>query len=180
MGSSNNRSLLSSLWVVFLVLRPFLYIRCGKCKMSQFLTLLFLGLLCLVSGQRIAGEMTQDQVVPAPVFNQFVSGFAHGRLNFLEDGTPNTLLITVEFEQLSGPPTAINLNGPAIPGAVGPVVFNLGATGGIASPVTVDVPLTQVIASNAMQGLLYVEILTAANPAGEIRAQLTAPSDYFD
>jgi hypothetical protein len=72
---------------------------------------------------------------------------------------------------LSGPATAAHFHGPAEPGKnAGVAVAIPNAT---ASPAEGSATLTDAQAADLMAGKYYVNIHTAANPAGEIRGQVT-------
>ena len=82
------------------------------------------------------------------------------------------------FTDLTGPATGVNLHGPAGVAAVAPVLFDLSgfhvtapdpASGGF---IFGAVTYTATDASNLLTGLNYLDIPTALNPDGEIRAQL--------
>jgi hypothetical protein len=76
---------------------------------------------------------------------------------------------TVQYKDLSGPPTAAHIHGPAAPGANAPVVIPAAAT---PSPITGGATLTDAQAADLTAGLYYFNIHTAANPGGEMRGQM--------
>jgi hypothetical protein len=76
---------------------------------------------------------------------------------------------TVQYKDLSGPPTAAHIHGPAAPGANAPVVIPAAAT---PSPITGGATLTDGQAADLTAGLYYFNIHTAANPGGEMRGQM--------
>ena len=82
------------------------------------------------------------------------------------------------FTNLTGPATGMHIHGPAGPGTNAAVIVNLGpllfapvdpASGGIILG-TVPIPTNEV--ANLLAGLHYLNIHTATNSGGEIRAQL--------
>ena len=86
------------------------------------------------------------------------------------DTTTKMLAYDVEYSGLSGPATAAHLHGPADPGANAGVVVPFQQP---ASPVKGTATPTDAQMSDLMAGKWYANVHTAANPAGEIRGQLT-------
>lgn len=82
------------------------------------------------------------------------------------------------FDNLTGPITGVHIHGPALTNAVAPILINLASNSvPLADPtnggvIVGTVQLTTDQASNLMAGLCYINLHTAANPAGEIRGQL--------
>ena len=75
------------------------------------------------------------------------------------------------YSGLTGPATAAHFHGPAEPGKnAGVAVAIPNAT---SSPVSGSATLTDAQAADLEAGKYYVNIHTAANPAGEIRGQVT-------
>lgn len=87
---------------------------------------------------------------------------------------PQTRLLawTVSYSGLSGPVTGAHFHGPAQPGESAPVVLPF--TGILASPIQGVATLTPEQAADFLGGKWYVNLHTAANPSGEIRAQIPA------
>jgi hypothetical protein len=77
----------------------------------------------------------------------------------------------ITYSGMSGPPSAAHFHGPAEPGA------NAGVAVPIPNPATTPVQgsatLTDAQATDLLGGRYYINIHTAANPAGEIRGQVT-------
>ena len=71
---------------------------------------------------------------------------------------------------LSGPPTAAHFHGPAAPTANAGVVVPIGSPG---ASFEGSANLTDAQAADLLAGRWYVNVHTAANPAGEIRGQVT-------
>ncbi len=99
---------------------------------------------------------------------------ATGNAWVLFDPQTNTLSWTVEFTGLSGPATGAHFHGPADVGAAAGVVLSLvaDAAAGFASPIQGTATITPEQAAQFTGGMWYVNIHTAANPAGEIRGQV--------
>jgi hypothetical protein len=75
------------------------------------------------------------------------------------------------YSGLSGPPTAAHFHGPAEAGknaGIAVPIPNIGT-----SPAEGSATLTDAQAADLTSGKYYVNIHTAANPAGEIRGQVT-------
>jgi hypothetical protein len=87
------------------------------------------------------------------------------------DTESRMLTYTVTFSGLSGPATMGHFHGPAAAGAnAGPVAP---LANPLTSPIKGSVTLTEAQIADLMAGKWYVNIHTAASPAGEIRGQLT-------
>src|SRR5437870_11582428 len=80
-----------------------------------------------------------------------------------------TLLIT--YAGLSRTPTAAHFHGPAAPGANAGVAVPIPNVA--TSPAQGSATLTDAQAADLLGGRYYINIHTAANPAGEIRGQVT-------
>ena len=86
------------------------------------------------------------------------------------DTATKMLTYDVEYSGLSGPATAAHFHGPAEPGANAGVVVPFPTP---ASPIKGTATLTDAQMSDLMAGRWYANVHTGANPAGEIRGQLT-------
>jgi hypothetical protein len=77
----------------------------------------------------------------------------------------------ITYSGLSGTPTAAHFHGPAPPGANAGVAVPIPNVA--ASPAQGSATLTDAQAADLLAGRYYINIHTAANPAGEIRGQVT-------
>lgn len=103
--------------------------------------------------------------IPATGSGTFTLNTTHSELDFQ---------VTVDAAQLSGPIAAAHIHN-APPGEDGPIVRDLGFTGGTASGVWTSTdlqPLTPALVDELLAGNLYVNVHTAANSGGEIRGQI--------
>ena len=97
-----------------------------------------------------------------------------GTLKAIFDTQSNLLNWTVTYSGLTGPLVAGHFHGPALLGQNAGVV--LGFSGSLESPINGSATLTPAQAADFMSGKWYVNLHTAANKGGEIRAQaLLAP-----
>ncbi len=86
------------------------------------------------------------------------------------DTATKMLTYTVTFGGLSGPATAAHFHGPAAKGVNAGVVLPLKAP--VTSPDHGTATLTDAQIKDLQAGKWYVNVHTAANPAGEIRGQV--------
>ena len=113
----------------------------------------------------IKNALTGAQEVPP------VTTSGTGTVDSTFDKSTNTLTWTVSYSGLTGPVTAGHIHGPAAAGANAGVVIPF--TGNLSSPITGKATLTAAQAADLTAGRYYVNLHTAKNPGGEIRAQLT-------
>ncbi|MBV8681501.1 MAG: CHRD domain-containing protein [Caulobacteraceae bacterium] len=95
---------------------------------------------------------------------------ATGDAKVAYDTDNKTLIWSVTYSGLSGPATMAHFHGPATAGKAAPVVINFGSA--VESPIHGSAVLTQGQVDQLMNGLWYVNVHTAAHPAGEIRGQV--------
>ena len=91
---------------------------------------------------------------------------------------PATRVVTwsITYSGLSGPATMAHFHGPAAEGKNAPVVVWLSKKGSPAtSPMTGKETLTPAQAAQFEAGDWYINVHTAAHPAGEIRGQVMPP-----
>jgi hypothetical protein len=87
------------------------------------------------------------------------------------DPASKKLTWKLSYSGLTGPATAAHFHGPAEPGKNAGVAVAIPNAG--SSPVEGSATLTDAQAADLEAGRYYVNVHTAANPAGEIRGQVT-------
>jgi len=87
------------------------------------------------------------------------------------DAATKKLTWKLTYSGLSGPPTAAHFHGPAEPGKNASVAVAIPNPS--SSPVEGSATLTDAQAADLMAGKYYINVHTAADPAGEIRGQVT-------
>ena len=102
-----------------------------------------------------------------PPKNTHGSGHAEAKL----DTTSKTLTYKLSWEGLTGPATMAHFHGPAAPGEDAPVIVPLGNNP--TSPIKGTAQLTDDQIKEFMDGKVYANVHTTANPGGEIRGQMT-------
>jgi len=94
-----------------------------------------------------------------------------GMLDATLDTTTKALTYTITYSGLTGPATMAHFHGPALPGANAGVAVPFKSP---ASGASDTVTLTDAQIADLEAGKWYTNVHTAANPAGEIRGQVTA------
>jgi len=93
------------------------------------------------------------------------------------DDATKELSWDIDYKGLTGDATAAHFHGPAKPGVAAGVVIPIGPKGGqIMSPVIGSTTLNDDQVKMLTDGLLYFNVHTQANPAGEIRGQVVKAS----
>ena len=93
------------------------------------------------------------------------------------DSTSNELSWNIEFSGLTGSATAAHFHGPAAAGNNTGVQINIGEISGLTSPMNGTATLTANQTSQLLNGTMYINIHTEANPDGEIRGQVICVQD---
>ncbi len=117
------------------------------------------------SAEKLKATLDGKSEVPATTSN----GTGTADLNY--DAASKKLTWKVTYSGLSGPATAAHFHGPAETGKNAGVAIAI--PNATSSPVEGSATLTDAQAADLLAGKLYVNIHTAANPAGEIRGQVT-------
>jgi hypothetical protein len=126
-----------------------------------------LGLAALLATGSIAVAETVE--LKADLKGSTVAPTGSATVSYNTDSKQVTWRIT--YSGLSGPPTAAHFHGPAQPGANAAVAVPI--PNAATSPVQGSATLTDAQAADLLAGRYYINIHTAANPAGEIRGQVT-------
>ena len=114
----------------------------------------------------LSGTLSAAQEVPPTT--SAGSGSVDAHLN----PRNNELRWTVTYTGLTGPVTAAHFHGPAMAGQNAGVAVPI--TGVLTNPIKGVATLTSAQAEELLAGKWYVNLHTAADPNGEMRAQVTA------
>ena len=125
--------------------------------------------IALVGALGIAPAV-QAEVVKLGADLKGASGGGTGKLEGTYDTTGKKLSYTLTYSGLSGAPVAAHFHGPADPGANAGVAVPIAPP--LTSPINGTATLTDAQAAELLAGKYYVNLHTAANPAGEIRGQV--------
>jgi predicted secreted protein with PEFG-CTERM motif len=93
------------------------------------------------------------------------------------DSETSELAWNIEFSGLTGDATAAHFHGPAPAGNNTGVQVNIGEISGLASPMNGTATISAEQAEMLLNGTMYINIHTAANPNGEIRGQVECVED---
>ena len=127
--------------------------------------------LLALAGSPFAAEMMMKTELSAAQEVPPVESAGTGTADVTYDDATKMLTWTVEFSGLTGPATAAHFHGPAKEGENAGVAIPIE---GMESPMKGSATLTDEQAQQLADGLLYVNVHTAANPKGEIRGQVKA------
>lgn len=120
-------------------------------------------------------KLTGSQSVPQ------VNTDAKGFSNIFLNDAGNQIQVFVGYFGLTSSQTAATINGPALPGSNGAVIFNLGVVGGTSGFIPVRTfTVTPEQVAQLRSGQLYVSLSTTNNTGGEIRGQIKAESHRGD
>jgi CHRD domain len=98
-------------------------------------------------------------------------GTGHGTVKY--DDVTKELSWNITYSGLTGDATAAHFHGPAKPGVAAGVMVPIGPKGGaIISPIVGSSTLTDDQATALTTGMMYFNVHTQQNPAGEIRGQV--------
>lgn len=114
----------------------------------------------------LGGKLSGANQVPAVVSD------GSGTVEVLLNKQTNLLKWKVTYSALSGPARAAHFHGPATTAQSVGVV--LGFTGSVESPIQGEATVTPAQAADILAGKWYVNVHTARNPGGEIRAQVVS------
>lgn len=123
-----------------------------------------------------AVDMDGSQEVP-PVASAQGGGNATGTAFVRFDSDTRLMSWNITFSGLSGNATAAHFHGPATMNQTAPPVVNIGEISGLSSPMVGNTTLTEEHASYLLNGTMYVNIHTEANPDGEIRGQVVCTEE---
>ena len=116
--------------------------------------------------KRFNAALNPTQEVPA------VNSKGTGTARLTLDTTSKKLTWTVNYSNLSGPPTMAHIHGPGQPGENAGVVIDLAPGGVKKGPMTGTATLTDAQINDLLAGKYYVNVHTEQNQGGEIRGQL--------
>ena len=129
-----------------------------------------IGTLCLNSANAAIINMTAslDEAQEVPSTGSAGTGFATVTL----DDATLELSWDVQWQNLTGPATAMHFHGNALPGSNAPPIVDIGAISGLTSPSIGSATISSAMASDLLAGLWYINIHTSSFPGGEIRGQV--------
>jgi len=127
--------------------------------------------LLALAGSPFAAEMKMQTELSGAQQVPPVESPGTGTADLAYDDATKMLTWSVEFSGLTGPATGAHIHGPAKEGENAGVKIPFED---LESPIEGSATLTDEQAKELMDGLMYVNIHTAANPKGEIRGQVKA------
>ena len=138
-------------------------------KTKTVLATLALGAALAYTGPAFAEKMKATLNGASEVPPVTTAGKGTADVDF--DPATKKLSWKVTYSGLSGPATAAHFHGPAEPGKNAGVAVAI--PNAASSPAEGTATLTDAQAADLAAGKYYINIHTAANPAGEIRGQVT-------
>ena len=105
---------------------------------------------------------------------------ARGRGFVVLNPAGTAINVFVSTIQLSSPRTAVTINGPAMAGENGPVIFTLGPSNTPTPGTSLMFPVTAEQANQLRTGLWYFQVATVNHPTGEIRGQIRSVNSRAD
>lgn len=122
------------------------------------------------SAALIPFEAVMSAAFENPPHDSISSGTGFASLTL--DDTTNLLSWVVTYQNLTGPVTAAHIHNAPV-GVNGPIVIPFGSAP-FPNPITGSQVISSLLVSQLFAGNLYVNLHTAAFPAGEIRGQIHA------
>jgi hypothetical protein len=117
----------------------------------------------------LRAELNAAQETPAPTG---VPAEAGGSALVAFDPATNLLGWNIQWQNLSGPATAMHFHGPAGPAQTAGPQANVGQISGLTSPSIGSTVISDELEDQLLSGNWYLNIHTAQNPPGEIRGQV--------
>jgi hypothetical protein len=124
-----------------------------------------------LAGLLATGSIADAETVQLKADLKGATATATGNATVTYDTANKQVTWRITYSGLSGPPTAAHFHGPAQPGANAGVAVPIPNVA--TSPAQGSATLTDAQAADLLAGRYYINVHTAANPAGEIRGQVT-------
>jgi hypothetical protein len=138
--------------------------------MTGVLLSMFAAGLSQAAPQTFKVMLTGGQEVPP------VNAAGKGVANLTYDAATRVITWTISYQDLSGPVTMGHFHGPAAQGeSASPQIWVTVKGAPVENPIKGQATLTPEQANDLAAGKWYVNLHTAAHPAGEIRGQVLLP-----